>query len=763
VTPSADDQSGAAAGGAEAPARSAQPSPESGRRAFSLRALAIGALASVVLAILTPINDSLIGTTSLYGQALPPAAVLVLMALAFVANPLLGARRLVPGELAVVLGMVLALGATVSNGWARPWVHIVMTPARHMASRTDLPVVAPRDGPVQVPRGFFVGVPEDRPIDASSAERRHLVDGFVSGLPTAQRVVHRSVVTWVGADGVQRRQLALAEGPAGTADQDAAVTDDVLRLDREPGRSLDGHRPGDVVATPAGTVTVVAVEPPGIPWYAWWPVIAQWLPLLIGFLVASLALAAIVRDQWIRHERLPYPISEFFAALIAAPQAGDRVPPLLRSAGFRLGIAVAAVVLGSQALQASGFLPVAIPTSLDLGTICRTPWTEQMYAWYMIFRPQIYLSMIAIAFFLPLGVTFSVWFFYVAVQFGWGFARAQGVPLEYSDAARAAMGGYAVECLLIVWIGRTYYGRLLATAVGAGDPALRPLVPFVWALLLGVATIAGALVAAGARADQALLAVLILLGTALVLARFVAEGGIVLVQTPWAVDSVAFSLTGCMPLAALAPLTLLAAGLFIDPRESLLHYAITADGVAERVGGVPRRRMSTAMLLVAVGGAAIAVTVLLAIAYRVPHPDQPWTSQALVEHLMPLDAAADGRPDAGAPDSARTWWCYSIGGGLIAAIGVGRVLFSWWPLHPIGALVMPSWATHSLWASFLVGWLVKLLVMRYGGVGIYRRLKPFAIGLIAGEAAVALAVLAIGLVRWAMGLPPLPLPRFLPG
>ena len=35
--------------------------------------------------------------------------------------------------------------------------------------------------------------------------------------------------------------------------------------------------------------------------------------------------------------------------------------------------------------------------------------------------------------------------------------------------------------------------------------------------------------------------------------------------------------------------------------------------------------------------------------------------------------------------------------------------------------------------SFLLGWLLKTLMTRYGGAGAYQRFKPLMIGLIAGD------------------------------
>ena len=39
----------------------------------------------------------------------------------------------------------------------------------------------------------------------------------------------------------------------------------------------------------------------------------------------------------------------------------------------------------------------------------------------------------------------------------------------------------------------------------------------------------------------------------------------------------------------------------------------------------------------------------------------------------------------------------------------------------------------SLAGSFFIGWVIKKLVIKYGGNSVYAKAKPFMIGLIAGE------------------------------
>jgi hypothetical protein len=71
----------------------------------------------------------------------------------------------------------------------------------------------------------------------------------------------------------------------------------------------------------------------------------------------------------------------------------------------------------------------------------------------------------------------------------------------------------------------------------------------------------------------------------------------------------------------------------------------------------------------------------------------------------------------------------SIGAGLLGALAAIRVVVPGWPIHPIGYLLVYTRPVSVLWFSMMVGWLLKALVVRFGGAGLYRKAMPVFIGL----------------------------------
>ena len=68
-----------------------------------------------------------------------------------------------------------------------------------------------------------------------------------------------------------------------------------------------------------------------------------------------------------------------------------------------------------------------------------------------------------------------------------------------------------------------------------------------------------------------------------------------------------------------------------------------------------------------------------------------------------------------------------------------RAAFFWWPFHPLGYALCISWAVSVFWFSCLIAWIIKGLILRYGGMRYYSASRPFFVGMILGEFTMALA------------------------
>ena len=81
----------------------------------------------------------------------------------------------------------------------------------------------------------------------------------------------------------------------------------------------------------------------------------------------------------------------------------------------------------------------------------------------------------------------------------------------------------------------------------------------------------------------------------------------------------------------------------------------------------------------------------------------------------------------------RRWAFFGIGAGIMWSLMFLRQKFIWWPLHFIGFPVGASTPLVTAWFSIFLAWMIKGLILKYGGIKIYHKLLPFFLGLILGE------------------------------
>ena len=90
----------------------------------------------------------------------------------------------------------------------------------------------------------------------------------------------------------------------------------------------------------------------------------------------------------------------------------------------------------------------------------------------------------------------------------------------------------------------------------------------------------------------------------------------------------------------------------------------------------------------------------------------------------------DGQSDpAGSGANSRSRNRLSCDGVLVAM----RQRFTGWMFHPIGYAVAGTFTMTWLWCATLIGWMIKALIIRYGGMKAYKNYIPFFIGLILGD------------------------------
>ena len=97
--------------------------------------------------------------------------------------------------------------------------------------------------------------------------------------------------------------------------------------------------------------------------------------------------------------------------------------------------------------------------------------------------------------------------------------------------------------------------------------------------------------------------------------------------------------------------------------------------------------------------------------------------------------------------------------GLTVALALVRLraFVPTFPFHPLAYAIAPTWAMMVLWFPCFVAWMIKVPVMRYGGITLYRKLRPFMLGMILGEFAMGMLWALLSMTR-GMPAPDFPWP-----
>lgn len=461
------------------------------------------------------------------------------------------------------------------------------------------------------------------------------------------------------------------------------------------------------------------------------PLIA-WGLFFLTLLGMYLCMTIIVRRPWIEDEKLTFPLVQLPLAITDddAPTKFFKNPVMW--GGFGLAFA----------LSLMNGLHLLIPTLPEFHIKL---WPLQDYfpnrPWSAMGSTQssFYPFAIGIAYFMPLDLSFSCWFFYLLARAFRVTSDAVGwntLPAHNYFFGEQAAGSWLGLGLMLLYSGRRHWiqtVRLAWAGARSSDPAeaLRYRCAFggliVGTVLLAIFT---QLIGMSPWIGLAFFGIVFLLGFTITRVR--AELGspheIVWVN-PIQVLVTVFGTRaiGAQDLTAMSVLYWFNRGYRNHPMPNQLEaFKMLEDKPGVRFGGIVGTLAIAALIsLVATDWANLHVTYLAggegkALGFK------RWVGEESYGRLaswitQPLQPASTG--------------LYYIAGGflLTLVLSVLRTYFVWWPFHPAGYALALSYAMEYFWLPVMIAWLCKFVILRYGGIRLYRAAIPFFLGLILGD------------------------------
>ncbi len=517
-----------------------------------------------------------------------------------------------------------------------------------------------------------------------------------------------------------------------------------------------------------------------IPWAQWASPLKTWTPLILLSAICSICLALIVHRQWARRERLRYPIAELATSLLE--QGEGCFGAIFRSKIFWIGFCTIVFIRVINGLNA--WFPdtmIQIPLRLSFWPIAAKFTALQKTTWGgdLVF---VYIVPVAIAFsfFLASDIALSLGLTQLVMVPISAFLLTAGIDISsgYMRGGATAwqrFGSFFAFALILLYVGRRYYWRVLRTALTfRADREVEP--HSTWAcriLLIGMGAMVAIIVNLGLEWPFAVLTVLLIMLVFLGTARIAAETGLFYVMPRWQPMGVLLGLLGAFAMGpkAIIIVGLLCVVLCIDPSESLMGYFINGLKVCDQSGVKPSRVAWASMGVYALG-LGLAIPAVLWVNYNYGARKDLWsftrvpayTFQVANTAATELDTAGELEASVALGPIERLTrmkpkpmflWAAGAGAALVLVVGALRLRYSWWPLHPVIFMVWATWPMVRLNHSFMIGWILKLLVTRLGGHTAYRKTKTLMIGVVAGELLCGLAFLVVALIyRAVTGLTP---------
>jgi hypothetical protein len=524
-----------------------------------------------------------------------------------------------------------------------------------------------------------------------------------------------------------------------------------------------------------------------VPWDLWQQPLITWLPIIVLLAVSAICMAMIVHRQWSAHERLRYPLAEFAKTVLDSASDGS----ILRNRIFWLGLGVILAIRIVNGVQTYFPDSIEIPLSLDLWPLAEKWKDLNIVPWrWAMLKPTLYPIALAFAFFLASDVSLSISLAQPLSALVVMFFFQMGISFE-SDSFRGGIldwqkfGSCVAIAMMIAYTGRRYYWQVFSSGVLLRPSADRVEGCAVWAfrvLLLCLTAVTVMLIQLGLDWPMAIAMTLMIIVAYVVMARLNAEAGLILAGVSWQPFGVMLAMMGstamgpqCMMIVALW-----SAMITFDTRENLTPFMVNGLKVCDDQNVQPRR-MGLPAAIAFIAAIAVAVPVVLWADYNfgtaggevwasTDAPKTPFNAVSTeltkltlgsrmeeATSLSPLGRFAHMEP------RAPFLWATGIGFVGVILFGVARLRFPWWPLHPVMFLLFSSWPGSEFGFSFLLGWMIKMAVTKFGGPSAYRSTKMLMIGVIAGDLLAGLGLLAAGAAYYAVTNAQPPLYRILPG
>jgi hypothetical protein len=506
-------------------------------------------------------------------------------------------------------------------------------------------------------------------------------------------------------------------------------------------QTLFPHLPTDLVVNDGNNNRHFYEGFPGpgfdVPWDVWIRPLMVWSVFLLALYMTMICIPVILRRQWVERERLAYPLVQMPQAMIRGESEDAIINPFLRNKAVWIGAS----------------LPFAVGTFNGLNNylggfpVITTGWYISLPGAQAI-NMVISFTVMGFSYLISPAIAAGVWGFVLLAKIEKIIFAAYTGPTPdqqvWTVGVSELMSYQGFGALLVfvgsgLWMAREHLGQVFRKALWmksdlSDDDEIMSYRAAVLGLFGGIVVMVLWFWYLGTPLWAGIVFVTLALVIYFAVTRIVAEAGIAIVLAPLcAPDFMIFGLgsklLGSTSIANFAFTYPVAA----DVRVFVMGVVANGLKLIEGMDKKSRRAVFWAIIIAVFMGLIGAAWAILEMTYRGGGINaSPWfflhypkiVYMTTVTTLEPAGVYWEGMGFVG------------IGAVAMLIFTWMKSRFLWWPLHPIGFPIMATRVTDQIWFSVMVAWLIKVLVLKYGGTELFRRSRHFFLGMVLGSVGV---------------------------
>ncbi len=467
-------------------------------------------------------------------------------------------------------------------------------------------------------------------------------------------------------------------------------------------------------------------------WPAWIVPGTAWCGFFVVLVWTMMCLNTLIRKHWLEHERLTFPIVQLPLAMT------EPTAQIWRNRLFWIGFSVC---FGIELINGLSVYWPAIPqlnlTERDhnlMQNVTAKPWSAIGWLPYTF-----YPFVIGIGYLLPTDLCFSVWFFYLTWKVQKLFACIMGMEVGFDDPyiRHQEAGGAIALFLMLIWASRGYLKDVWMRAIGthSSNDSQEPISyrGAAFGALAGIVLLSAFMKAIGMSPTFALGAFFLYFMLAIVITRIRAELGPPVHDMPFTPD---YLITSTLGVGRMSNGDILGMGYLHAVHGAYRAHPMPIGLEAMKLASATQssqKKMFWAMIAATVVGSISTLWAYLHLAYQYGLEKKwnygaawGWTITKLM-HNWWIRGSDIASPNIPASIAVIAGFLFCV------ALGITRMRIISFPFHPIGYVISGTYQAHLVWMPLLIAWLIKVNILRYGGLRVYRSALPFFFGMIVGE------------------------------